>query len=388
MNLLQHNIKVALRNLMKYKLQTAISVLSLAIGMLTLSIVHSALQKFSLPLICSQPFYDDAYVISFDSIQNDNENYLPMFNGMHGLTISAEIVRAIKENGGLNSIEQGPYSPNGTTESGWAEYTLGDSFRRRMMSEISIIDCHYPHYKGMRSAITGKTVKVLQKNEAIICQSLAQKIFGDKNPIGAKLMVNINEKVYHLTITDVYEDLGNLESVPSNNALYFSPCDLEDMDFEAYYAVWLDVVLKKNRTPQQLEAEVNAHVKPLGLKAKVKSLKDSMKKDTVTQRISILVTYLIGSLILLAAIIGFLRMQTQLFWMRRREISLRITNGASRWQLFSMFATETFITVVLACVISIMMGGWFHDVVWVNLKDLREELGDLGQLWIYEISMI
>ncbi len=385
MNLLQHNIKVALRNLMKYKLQTAISVLSLAIGMLTLSIVYSALQKFSLPLICSQPYYDDAYVVSFDSIQNKSDDNLGLSGGVRGLPISAEIIRAIKENGGLNSIEQGPYVPNRTVENGWAEYTLGDGFRRRMATDISIIDCHYPHYKGMRSSITGKIVKILKKNEAIICQSQAQKIFGDRNPIGAKLMVTMNEKVYHLTISDVYEDLGNMERVPDGNNLYFSPYDLEDMNFETYYSVWLDVVLKEGRTPQQLEAEVNAHVKPLGLKAKVEKLKDVIKDKTMAQQIGMSVAYLIGSLILLAAIISFLRMQTQLFWMRRREISLRITNGASRWHLFSMFATETLISIVLACVISIIMGMWFHDVIWVNLKDLQEEIGGMEQLWVYEI---
>lgn len=41
MNMLLHNLKVALRNILKYKVQTLGSILSLAIGMVTLAVVHS-----------------------------------------------------------------------------------------------------------------------------------------------------------------------------------------------------------------------------------------------------------------------------------------------------------------------------------------------------------
>ena len=46
-----HNLKVASRNLMKYKLQTLISVVSIAIGIVTLSFAHSALLNFMLSAI-------------------------------------------------------------------------------------------------------------------------------------------------------------------------------------------------------------------------------------------------------------------------------------------------------------------------------------------------
>lgn len=39
--MLLHNLKVALRNILKYKVQTLGSILSLAIGMVTLAVVHS-----------------------------------------------------------------------------------------------------------------------------------------------------------------------------------------------------------------------------------------------------------------------------------------------------------------------------------------------------------
>ena len=51
MNMLLHNLKVALRNILKYKVQTLGSILSLAIGMVTLATVHSFLQNFRMASI-------------------------------------------------------------------------------------------------------------------------------------------------------------------------------------------------------------------------------------------------------------------------------------------------------------------------------------------------
>lgn len=59
-----HNLKVAVRNLMKYKLQTIISVLSIAIGIVTLAFAHAAMSRLKLPCIYSQPYAERAYNVS------------------------------------------------------------------------------------------------------------------------------------------------------------------------------------------------------------------------------------------------------------------------------------------------------------------------------------
>ena len=41
-----HNLKVAWRNLMKYKTQTLVSVVALAVGMVTLAATHFVLKKY------------------------------------------------------------------------------------------------------------------------------------------------------------------------------------------------------------------------------------------------------------------------------------------------------------------------------------------------------
>lgn len=376
MNMLLHNLKVALRNILKYKVQTLGSILSLAIGMVTLATVHSFLQNFRMASINHEPYYDRVYNLRFDSIQKRQSD--------HSIRINGDIVRAVKANGGPRCIEQGPYAPNGMLTGGWAEFTLNGKTKRKMQLHAVPLDRHYPNFVGIRSAITGEKIKVLGPHDAIINEKQAKQIFGDKNPVGASIRLSKDYGNYQLRLVDVYQDLSLTEQ--KSSALFYSPWELEDMDLNQFYAVNLYVVLKEGCTPQQLKAEVNSRLKPLGLKVKTEKLKDRLSEEYSTVAIACSITYLIGSLILLAAIIGFLRMQTQLFWMRRREISLRITNGATRLQLFSMFATEVVMIVLVAYLVAVLMGAWICDyLAKPQFAEITSELGTISHLYLYSL---
>ena len=374
--MLLHNLKVALRNILKYKVQTLGSILSLAIGMVTLATVHSFLQNFRMASINHEPYYDRVYNLRFDSIQNRQSD--------HSIRINGDIVRAVKANGGPRCIEQGPYAPNGMLTGGWAEFTLSGKTRRKTQLDAVPLDRNYPNFVGIRSAITGEKIKVLGPHDAIINEKQAKQIFGDKNPVGASIHLSKSYGNYQLRLVDVYQDLSLTEQ--KSSALFYSPWELEDMDPDQFYAVNLYVVLKEGCTPQQLKAEVNGRLKPLGLKVKTEKLKDRLSEEYSSVAIACSITYLIGSLILLAAIIGFLRMQTQLFWMRRREISLRITNGATRLQLFSMFATEVVMIVLGAYLVAVLMGSWICDyLAKPQFAEITSELGTVSHLYLYSL---
>ena len=377
MNMLLHNLKVALRNILKYKVQTLGSILSLAIGMVTLAVVHSFLQNFRMPSISHEAYYDRVYTIRFDSIQKRQTDDPINANG--------DIIRAIKANGGLRCIEQGPYA-HGLMSGGSAEFTLSDKTKRKMQLEPILIERHYPNFAGYRSAITGEKIKVLDTHDAIISKKLSQHIFGERNPVGTSVNLMKGDDNYQLRIVDVYQDLSLNEINGRPTALYFSPCEFEDMDFYQYFARQLYVVLKDGSTPQQLEAEVNGRLKPLGLKTNIRPLKEQLDEENASSATGCSITYLISSLILLAAIIGFMRMHAQLFWMRRREISLRITNGATRLQLFSMFATEVVMIVLLAYIMAVFMGAWICDYLAMpQFAEITFELGTISHLYLYSL---
>ena len=80
--MIYHNLKVALRNLFKYKLQTVISVLSIAIGIVTLAFTHAALSRVKFPLIYSQPYYDRTYEVSFSKLDAAQWDDIRRYDGV------------------------------------------------------------------------------------------------------------------------------------------------------------------------------------------------------------------------------------------------------------------------------------------------------------------
>ena len=330
-----------------------------------------------MPSISHEAYYDRVYTIRFDSIQKRQTD--------DPINAYGDIIRAIKANGGLRCIEQGPYA-HGLMSGGSAEFTLSDKTKRKMQLEPILIERHYPNFAGYRSAITGEKIKVLDTHDAIISKKLSQQIFGDRNPVGTSVNLMKGDDNYQLRIVDVYQDLSLNEINGRPTALYFSPCEFEDMDFDQYFARQLYVVLKEGSTPQQLEAEANGRLKPLGLKTNIRPLKEQLDEENASSATGCSITYLISSLILLAAIIGFMRMHAQLFWMRRREISLRITNGATRLQLFSMFATEVVMIVLMAYIMAVFMGAWICDYLAMpQFAEITSELGTISHLYLYSL---
>ncbi|MBR4593645.1 MAG: ABC transporter permease, partial [Bacteroidaceae bacterium] len=148
----------------------------------------------------------------------------------------------------------------------------------------------------------------------------------------------------------MFEDVPLTES--EDHHLLLSFYDDDNFDWNAAWIPYVEVMLKEGCTPEQLKAEADARLEPCGLTVEVKSLKGSGNSiSDVTRGI----IWLAGSLILLSALISFLRMQVQLIRMRGREFALRRVNGASASKLFLMLFVEYAITVLLCTLLSLVM---------------------------------
>ncbi|MDE6303753.1 MAG: FtsX-like permease family protein [Paramuribaculum sp.] len=374
MNMLIHNLKVAIRNLMNYKIQTLMSVASIAIGIVTLSLTHSILNNFRLPPICDEPYFDRAYEVSL-SIYN------PHYNNTFEYKIDNQLLRALKENGGLKHAEK-IVVPNGLQLGVVGEIVLSDSSVYNGQYGAIAIDPEYPDYSGIRSAVTGEKIRKLKAGEAIISQTFAKRLFNDKNPIGAVLNSPANSITngHSATIVDVYEQVPLSEYYLNNNCIFYAIGDnIEDEDMSDIYSTRLYIVLREGSSESQLIEEINERVKPLDIIGT--ELRNVAVELEINTLIGIrLLVYLIGSLILLAAIIGFLRIQTQLFWIRKREISLRIVNGATKTGLFTLLITEISITICLSMILALWLGMLLEGFIAEKLSSIIEHLY-VDQLW-------
>ena len=359
--MIRHNLLVALRNLMKYKLQTVVSILSIAIGILTLAIVHTVLHEFKRPAVTNEPYYDRLYEVAIIDKEQSGENKLRN-------NISFEIMREMKAAGALPSAEKVTF-PNGLQTYSLPEFYLGDELIAKQDIELVATDDNYMNIFGIRSAITGKKIKVLKPGEAVIGRRMAKQLFGDINPVGIKIK-NDNKtwsKNPVLTICDVFEDVSLLEHLIESSTIYYSAGPLcvstqytGMSETGIYYSYRMYVVMHEGRTVEQLKKEIGRVLKPHNYSFEVTRATFYNDKFERFYFSVISGVYVVGSLILLAAIIGFLRMQMQLLWMRRREISLRIVNGARRSQIFLTLSTEVTIVLLLSMLMSILFGIWLE----------------------------
>ena len=257
MSLLIHNLKIAVRNLMKYKLQTVISVLSIAIGIVTLAFVHGAIERVKLPSLYYQSYYDRSYQIWFDSL-----NRAPDADA-NWTRVNKEIVRALKRDGGLRFAEKLAV-PNGVTYGNKMEFHFPDSTTQKMQVDFTVIDPELLAFHGFRSAITGEKVKKLGVGEAVICKDMATILFGDKSPIGAVQTYTNGSLPIPFKIVDVCEEFSEFDRPLNSRNMYISFGDAEgdkcgsDCDD---YATWVHVVLKEGYTETQLLDEINSRIK-------------------------------------------------------------------------------------------------------------------------------
>lgn len=375
MKLILHNIKVAVRNMMKYRLQTTISVLSIAVGIVALSLVHSLINGYRLPSIYYTSHFDRSYKITFKSLKD-------------GATarINSDIVRDIKKKVGSACADKIVVA-NGECIGIPTEFHLTDSTVRKGYSQIFMIDGEYAEYAGLKSVVTGQKINILKPGEAIVSEDFAKKRFQDKNPIGAVQTFTLSSLLQiPVTIVDIYKSVSTSDKPINNSGFFF--CGDEKTANANYnldlISLSMNIVLRDGFTGKQLLKELNDCVKPYGLSAEIfKVSEDPELREIITIRT---LSYMIGSLILLAAIIGFLRIQTQLFWIRRRELALRIVNGASMMELFELLLAEITLHILLSVIIAIFLGTMLQDFIDVKLSLFMEYSEyKVKDLWKYTL---
>ena len=374
-----HHLKVAVRNLMKYKLQTVISVLSIAIGIVTLAFVHAFLTEMTFPSLYSQPYADRTFNVGLEPTDVSGATADSTGGSMPPTSFNRDILLALKRDGGPKSVERMVVT-NGAMYGNIIEFQLGDSIRRKASMSFTLIDPGYFNLKGIRSAITGRTISRLKAGEAIISRKMAAMVFGDVDPRGAECPYVSGLCPIPMTIVDVFENVSSFEAPLNNRALYICLGEMEGdlcgaengVGRDLYNSRLTTMVLREGCSISQMLQELNARLEPFGLMATAESAvnQDDIRLIVIVQTL----VHLIGALILIAALIGFLRMQVQLFWMRRREVSLRITHGARRIQLFRLLFAEVVLVVALSVAVAMLMGSWGEHFVYTHFAMFLHKL--------------
>ena len=361
-----HNLKIAFRNLLKYKLQNLISIIALAVGIVTLTATHFIVKHMGAPSISEEEYYNRCYLVEIVDINAPDVKYatdetetknMSFGNKVHPITV--EILSALTSNGnlpGVEKIHENRFASSGYLMSSDQEFLLPDSTVRTGQYNFFVVDADRLQFFGIRSAVTGEHLPVLNDKEVFISELQAREVFGGQNPIGCTVTMKILGKYFTVTVRDVIKNNKIADYIDNYMFVY-----LKDEPYGGRYVPELLIQLAENATLESVHAEINRRLAPHGLKARIRALRDVHAETVGVQIVSRNVVYAISALILVAALIGFLKMQLQLFGMRQREVALRRVHGATKRSIFMLFFCEVALILLLTFGTAALFAQWLSN---------------------------
>lgn len=348
-------IKIALRNLSKQKMYSAINIMGLSIGLASCLLITM--------YILFELSYDRYHV-------NSDRMY--------------RVWREFNNPDGSVNLRLGPIAPKFAPllKEDFSEFEYVTRFIRdngiligrnnRYFTEENFLWADEHFFDVFTATWVAGDIRtaLIEPNSLVLTRSMAQKYFGDENPVGQSL---IHEKETNLKVTGVIEDppmnshfhydfLGSFSSLP--------PGFLESWgsnNFSTY------VILKEGESPEAIEKRIpefldrhmpdrqgmrprqhtKLHLQPVPSIHLYSHLNSEIGENSDITYIYVLSA--VALFVLLIACINYVNLATARSARRAKEVGMRKVLGAERNQLIRQFIGEsvliTFIAMTLAVVL-------------------------------------
>ncbi|GAA0881108.1 ABC transporter permease [Algoriphagus jejuensis] len=366
--------KIALRNLSKSKLHTGINLIGLTLG-LGVSILI---------------FFFVQFESSFDNFHEDGERIFrverhekgeeEMFSGFSTPIITAPTFAA-----------EFPQVTHTTRMIGSSAQAYLDEATTQTQKFLTVS----PDFLEIFSfkLLQGTKEQALQdKFGVVITEETAKRYFGDANPMGKSIRIQMGDDYQEYQVTGLLEDL------PANSSIKFEMLvNDQNLDFsvdkrnqESWYNVYGDTYVKLNEA--QSKATVEAGVEPMMKKVLGEDYKEGEYLFTLqpiaemhltdnpdsgmvesTRPTLLWILAGIAFLILLIACINFTTMAIGRSTTRAKEVGVRKTMGADFGQLVIQFLTEAFLITIAALVLGVVLA----EVLLPTFNELFDKKLDL-----------
>lgn len=349
----RHYVKIAFRNILKYKTQTIISVCAMAVSVTLLSFVSSLMLTLTATPLFYRPYSDRVEQLTYA-----NHNYV----------ISGEDMALINGHQ-FKSAEEVHFCQMGVLGM-MAGASADGKERRELLTTGMNMDPDFLRFYGAKSVISGDVVDRLSSGEVIITESLAKKLFDGRNPVGSAINIHTydgNETERSYVVKDVMETLGRTSFFLSTNREIFLPT--EEIPGNDRYRCML--LLRKGMDRETLKKEVSQLIPERG--GDLVNVKKTYDETPAIIVRNCVIVFLF--LFLCVSFTSYLRQQTQLFRIREREVAIRTCCGGKPGSLFLLFFGEIVIVLVLTLAAAIALDFLLTAYLVSNYGKLLEEFG-------------
>ena len=348
-----HDLKVACRSLLKYKLQTVISVVGLAVG-LTCFVDCNVMFRRYFMWDSNLPNVENIYFLASPDLKDAD-----LFD--MGMNIQSKFPEIEKK---TVFVEVNPYSYKKCVikDKGGNEKMIRETF---IYSDSSFID-----FFDLELLQGDWNVVKNQPDATIVTESAALRMFGTKDVVGKKFTDidgrNSLEKEY--IIAALIADFPQETILEDRGGLVLNTIDkrvLEDWQFKN-----LKEVLFRLQEGVDLEA-LNDKI-TLYLKKRPDLLKESSTTPILYSYlkdwdygyfdlIDFLIISGVGLLVLLTAIFNYVMFMSGRILNRQKEYGIRQITGGSATSIFRMFTTEISLSIVFSILISLVLMELYYD---------------------------
>ncbi|MBS1916743.1 MAG: ABC transporter permease [Bacteroidetes bacterium] len=382
--------KIALRNLWKNKVYSTINIVGLAIGIAA----------------CIMIMLFVAYEKSFDDMHKKNIYRLNEVQKFPGMVASQKVGLSMFPMGGTLKNEF-PEIKNYTRVRWQQKYQMTFGEKRIYLPWAYFVDSTFLQMFDYQMVKGNRATALEKPHSAILTESTAKKLFGNDDPMGK----TIN---HYAGDTTTFFVTGVVKDVPQNSQLQFDALFsfstvYQPWMFTNWGSNWLDTYLElaPNTNTAALEKKFPAYLKKYMTAAgntdgwKFYELFLLPLKEVHAGATDIGLDYLnyqkfdkkytniffaIGIIVLLIACINFMNLSTARSAERAKEVGIRKTIGAKRWQLSAQFISESVVLSLIALMIALLLVNLFLPYV-NNLSQRHLQLAFFSN-WLNFIAIV
>lgn len=345
--MLNHYFKIATRNLLKYKLQSVISIIGLAVGFTCFALAALWIR----------------YERSYDTFHHGADRIFLVRN------------ESKMGNNGLSSVTPYPLAAYLQETFPEIEYACNTSDYKTEIKYNNVVypvtriaaDSAFMKLFPVRILKGNANFQILNGKEVAITEEITQKVFGEENPLGKKLIIS-GEEIPICAIVKSWSKHSNMPfdlveanyQFPHWNASGWQTYIKlrEGTDSKAFIKKIYDHVIKKE----------DATITNFVLTPITKLRYDHPLQEGIVKYNHITLFAAAGGLVILCALFNYLTLFVSRIRLRGKEIALRKVCGSSDKHLMGLFSVEYLLTLIL----SIFIGMLLIEIVLPSFKELSE----------------